>query len=367
MATNEYVLKINLITLVYRDKILEEILAKMANEEKDILSPELENMLLEFAVHVIEEKPEDLNSFAADYFAERRDRGQSDIEDGSREAIEKALGPGGQGRRQSVMGERYNPEDDDTDEDTEIIPKTDEERQRIKQLTRDVFLFRVLDDTGLGDVIDAMQPTPVEKGQVIIQEGDDGDYFYLIDRGNFDILKKDVTGEDKCIAQIEGKGFFGELALLHNQPRAATVKATTEGFIWRVGRKTFNKLISKRACEKRRMYMTLLSSVTQLESLSEYEIMQIADACSEKSYKVGDVIVNEGDEGDGMYFIIEGKVSVRKKKAAEGATEDEGEAKSGSENEEVAKSGSEDADEKQLGSEDEVQQLGSGDFFGGKY
>ena len=63
-----------------------------------------------------------------------------------------------------------------------------------------------------------MTEMPIEKGQVIIQEGEDGDNFYVIEKGIFQASKRGST-----LFQYENCGSFGELALMYNCPRAATI------------------------------------------------------------------------------------------------------------------------------------------------
>ena len=300
----------------------------------------LNDMLLPYVQKAVRDNPRNFISHAAEYFTKLRDErktGETKIEEGSKKYIEKVLGTRAV-RRGTIMGEKYNPEEDDDTDDIEIVPKSDEQRERIKSQCEDIFLFRVLDKTDLNAVIDAMTPKSVKEGDVIIKQGDDGDYFYLIDKGEFNAYIIDPEGNDRLVMTYKDRGFFGELALLHNQPRAATVKAASEGLLWAVSRKTFNKLIVKRAFEKRQLYMQLLEGVPQLKPLTEYEKMQIADALRGKSYSQGEIIVREGDEGDGMYFIVEGKVSVRQKE-----------------------------DSYENVPYKEVNQLGSGEYFGGKF
>ena len=49
--------------------------------------------------------------------------------------------------------------------------------------------------------------------------------------GKFDIFVKS-DGKDKMVGNYDNSGFFGELALMYNQPRAATIVATSEGTLW---------------------------------------------------------------------------------------------------------------------------------------
>lgn len=301
-------------------------------------SPELENMILQYVTKALQDNPEDFVVHAADYFTDLREKTKpkTDVDEGSKEYIENVLGTR-HSRRGTVVGEQYNPEEDDDSDDVEVVSKTEEQKKRIKSQCDKVFLFHVLDESDLDAVIDTMVPTPVEEGQVIIKQGDDGEYFYLIDKGEFTAEIRDPQSSEKLVSTYKDEGYFGELALLHNQPRAATVRAVSEGLLWAVSRKNFNKLVVKRAFEKRKFYMELLDGVPQLNPLTEYEKMQVADALIGKTYSADDVIFKEGDEGDGMYFIIEGKVSVRQKKSSDDGVREE-----------------------------EINQLGKGEYFGGK-
>lgn len=65
----------------------------------------------------------------------------------------------------------------------------------------------------------------------------------------------------------ENCGSFGELALLYNMPRAASVKATTQGSLWAMDRLTFRRIILKSAFKKRKMYEQLIESVPMLKAL----------------------------------------------------------------------------------------------------
>lgn len=69
------------------------------------------------------------------------------------------------------------------------------------------------------DIFDAMFAVEKTPGEMIIQQGDDGDNFYVIDSGEVDVF---VNGD--LMTTIKAGGSFGELALIYGTPRAATVK-----------------------------------------------------------------------------------------------------------------------------------------------
>lgn len=69
------------------------------------------------------------------------------------------------------------------------------------------------------------------------------------------------------MGKYDNTGSFGELALMYNLPRAATIQAVTNGALWAMERQTFRRILLKSACRKRKMYEALLESVPMLKTL----------------------------------------------------------------------------------------------------
>ncbi|KAG8186190.1 hypothetical protein JTE90_008720 [Oedothorax gibbosus] len=289
------------------------------SEQKVKVPKELENILLEYTIKVIVDEPDDVVSHAADYFAALKDgKNEKDAESELKD-INENLGARCN-RREAIVGESYNPEEEEDGEDEiEMFPKKDEDRKKILETVQDIFFFGNLDSESLNQVIDAMIPRKVDKAMVITRQGDDGDFFYVLGKGTFKAYSKDGD-VDKVVKTYKDSGCFGELALLHNLPRDVTVKAVTDGQIWAVSRKTFKTLMVKIALEKSRKYMKLLDRVPELKSFNECEKLELCDALVPVSLKKDEILFNEGDEGNGMYFVVQGKVKVQsstKKKGEE--------------------------------------------------
>lgn len=85
-------------------------------------------------------------------------------------------------------------------------------------------------------------------------------------------VKDTATAIDNHIHTYDNRGAFGELALLYNMPRAASIKATTSGTLWAMDRQTFRRILLKSAYKKRKMYENLIDKVPMLKSL-EVNIM----------------------------------------------------------------------------------------------
>ncbi|KAH8371015.1 hypothetical protein KR093_005933 [Drosophila rubida] len=276
---------------------------------------ELKEVLLQFSIAYLVEQPSDLIDFAADYFnklqVHRPNTTTSEVNDDN-QSINSQDGDAEppivqSSRRKSVFAEAYDPEADDDDEGaTAVFPKTDEQRARLIESVKNVLLFRSLEKEQMNQVLDAMFERKVQPGDFIIRQGDDGDNFYVIESGIYKVYIN-----DKHISTYNHTGLFGELALLYNMPRAATVQAETSGLLWAMDRQTFRRILLKSAFKKRKMYEELLNSVPMLKALQNYERMNLADALVSKTYENGDRIIKQGDAADGMYFIEEGTVSVR--------------------------------------------------------
>lgn len=93
-------------------------------------------------------------------------------------------------------------------------------------------------------------------------------------------------------------------------PRAATIRAITDGSLWAMDRQTFRRILLKSAFKKRKMYETLIDSVPMLKTLQPYERMNLADALVPKTFTANEKIIKQGDAADGMYFVESGTVSI---------------------------------------------------------
>ncbi|KAI1289351.1 cAMP-dependent protein kinase type II regulatory subunit [Halotydeus destructor] len=306
------------------------------NRNRLEVPPELTNLLLDFTVSVLVNKPSDLIEYAVNYFNRKRDDRQA-IRSGSVESnhmdddeeedsFEPDFAPPVKSlsfnRRKSVFAEQYDPEEEDDDEKI-VYPKSDEQRKRLGEAVKNILLFRALDQQEMSEVLDAMFERKVKSGDLVIRQGDDGDYFYVIEKGTY---RFSVTGDDgieKTVGEYKDVGSFGELALMYNMPRSATAVAAADGSLWAMSRQTFRKIVLQRAYKKRKAYETLLGKVDMLASLETYERMNLCDALTPKKYSNGDLIIKEGDAADGMYFIEEGTVRVTKGNEENGGQERE--------------------------------------------
>lgn len=90
---------------------------------------------------------------------------------------------------------------------------------------------------------------------------------YIFYRGVYEAYVNGENGKQILVHTYNGKGSFGELALMYNMPRAATIKAATAGSLWAMDRQTFRRIVLKSAFRKRKMYEALIENVPMLKAL----------------------------------------------------------------------------------------------------
>ena len=140
---------------------------------------------------------------------------------------------------------------------------------------------------------------------MIIQQGDEGDNFYIIDNGEVEVY---VNGEK--VLNIGDGGSFGELALIYGTPRAATIKASTDVKLWGIDRDSYRRILMGSTIRKRKMYEEFLSKVPILENLDKWERLTVADALESVSFEDRDVVVSQGEPGNDFFIIVDGSVIV---------------------------------------------------------
>lgn len=213
-------------------------------------------------------------------------------------------------RRTSVSAEALNPAKlklDSWKPPVNNLSITEEET--LANNLKNNFLFKQLDANSKKTVIAALQQKSFTKDTVIIKQGDEGDFFYIIETGTVDFY---VNGA-KVSSSSEGSS-FGELALMYNSPRAATAVAATDVVCWALDRLTFRRILLEGTFNKRLMYEDFLKDIEVLKSLSDHARSKLADALSTEMYHKGDKIVTEGEQGENFYLIESGNCQVYNEK-----------------------------------------------------
>lgn len=190
-------------------------------------------------------------------------------------------------------------------------PKTQDVKDRIKKIidTSDKLqvLFGHLAEKSLYDVIDAMFPSEVAPGENVIIQGAAGDRFYIVDDGSFDVFVQRDSLAPRKVCDYGPGAMFGELALMYNAPRAATVTATSASKLWALDRESFQMMLVTAENTKMAQYEGFLENIDLFKSLTRYEISQLSDMLESELFAGGEDICKQMDEGNYFYIIEDGE------------------------------------------------------------
>ncbi|RKZ68853.1 MAG: hypothetical protein DRQ48_08385 [Gammaproteobacteria bacterium] len=90
-----------------------------------------------------------------------------------------------------------------------------------------------------------IQEVSAKAGDVIIKQGDDGDYYYVVKSGECKVTRTSKTGSELTLAKLKGGDAFGEEALLSDAKRNANIVMATDGMLMRLSKEDFNELLKE--------------------------------------------------------------------------------------------------------------------------
>jgi len=154
----------------------------------------------------------------------------------------------------------------------------------------------------------------------VVREGEIGESFYVIARGMVRVTQHDVLGKERELAKLADGSVFGEMALISNSPRTATV--TTSG---NVDLLDFNREALTAASEqiidiataldrftRDRLVQNILATNPLFRPFDRNQRLELLRRFSAHEVTPATVIVREGHEGKGLYLILTGEVDVTK-------------------------------------------------------
>ncbi|XP_073541594.1 cGMP-dependent protein kinase 1 isoform X5 [Phyllobates terribilis] len=183
--------------------------------------------------------------------------------------------------------------------------KSERSKELIKEAILDNDFMKNLEISQIQEIVDCMYPVEYGKDSCIIKEGDVGSLVYVMEDGKVEVTKESV----KLCTMGPGK-VFGELAILYNCTRTATVKTLTNVKLWAIDRQCFQTIMMRTGLIKHTEYMEFLKSVPTFQTLPEEILSKLADVLEETHYECGDYIIRQGARGDTFFIISKGKVNV---------------------------------------------------------
>lgn len=214
-------------------------------------------------------------------------------------------------RREGVSAEAMKGGDDNWT--PPFYEKTSEERQQLSNIIRTShdgklhMLFGSVSNETFEKIVDAMFAKKLKQGEDVIQMGAVGDYFYIVKEGLFDIFVKKGDEPLKKVFQAEIGFAFGELALLYNAPRSATITAACDAEVWCLDRAAFRNLVVRSAEAQFKRYCDFLRGVDVFGALSDGELFSLAEVLEEETFQDDEAIVEQGEHDDKMFILQSGQ------------------------------------------------------------
>ncbi|KAG2868178.1 hypothetical protein PC129_g18198 [Phytophthora cactorum] len=203
-------------------------------------------------------------------------------------------------RRGDIFGESVQ---FDTPLELKSVAKSSESTNTIRQALLNNFLFYTIGHSDIDSIVNFMTEKFAVAGEVVISEGNHGDFFYVVETGLFSVS---VSGN--VVNTVQRGATFGELALVYNCPRTASVTCTQPGRLWALDRVTFRRLVARIQSEQIGECKNALRKVSLLYALTDTQLNQLAEAAQFVKFTKGDRIIKKGERGNVLYIIKSGAV-----------------------------------------------------------
>jgi CRP-like cAMP-binding protein len=182
-------------------------------------------------------------------------------------------------------------------------------------------LFSALPKEALRELLGALEMTTVPAGHRVVHEGQEGNAAYFVARGELEVSRRAAEGDNKprlVLARLGAGAFFGEMALLGHLPGAASVRATRPSILLVARRDSFEAIAAKypeAAAEiaahcRRHMVANLGWASPVVAGIPAQERAMLVERLQTRIVDKGDMLINEGEEAQGLHLIVSGEVAV---------------------------------------------------------
>ena len=185
--------------------------------------------------------------------------------------------------------------------------KTDTDKELISAALSKHFIFVSLSHENQRVIIEAMKHYRIATREIVFEQGKPAASFFILASGRLEV----VVGGRQVNVIKPGEG-FGELALLHDTPRSATIRTLEPCSMWAVDGKTFRQFLQTVNSQNYAENKAFINSVHLFSSLTDDQRENLVNALTSHQFASGQKIVNEGDPGDLFYIIKDGTVSCTK-------------------------------------------------------
>lgn len=184
-------------------------------------------------------------------------------------------------------------------------PKSAADLEQLRKACASIMLFSSMTAPQQEDIFAAMFEVRCSDGDHIINQGDIGDVLYVVESGTFAAYLRQKGDDAPPVVTYTTGQLFGELALMYNCPRAATIRCEEPGRLFGLSRAAYEEIMRSTVELKMDTKSQFLRSVELLSVLSEAERSTLSDLLEEASYEKGETTWSAGETADcGAYCHI---------------------------------------------------------------
>ena len=168
-------------------------------------------------------------------------------------------------------------------------PKNPMQRARIQDILSGIVLFQGVSESIMKDLVGGFFEMKYNDGDKIIVQGDViAERFFLLESGICDIFVKKGNADPIKVHTVLPGGFFGELALLYNAPRAATVVSVGESKLWALDRGTFKSCMARASKSEKPAMSAISVAASSKPQPASMASRSIIDLVNDQMQKVSD-------------------------------------------------------------------------------
>jgi CRP-like cAMP-binding protein len=187
-------------------------------------------------------------------------------------------------------------------------------------------LFSDLSKNAFIALTERMDLVQAEAGEILIAEGEYAASMYIVIQGNVKVVRELEGGDELKLAELSDGTFFGEMALLSDAPRTASVIATEDTMLFEISRDLMNEITKEypsveqvmKRFHRNRLLTNLLRTSPIFAPFSPSDKRALIEKFKSRNVGPGKLLITRDKPGDGLYVLLSGRCEVLGKKDEDG-------------------------------------------------
>lgn len=155
-------------------------------------------------------------------------------------------------------------------------------------------------------------------GFSVVKQGDPGGSLFIVVSGEVEVQRRDDRGQPQALARLGAGHLFGEMSLLTQKPRTASVSTVRPTELFEIDRTALEAVARRHPAiledlvrfARRRMITNLIGTSPVFRTLDESQRLEVVRAFETQVAKVGDILIEQGQAPLGLFLVLEGELEV---------------------------------------------------------